>query len=247
MANISVTDEGGVAIVRISRPPANAMDPALVAEGVRVAADLRGADPDAVVLTGQDRFFSGGLDLTVLPTLALDDQRAMVHDVNWVFADWYGFPRPLVVAMNGHAVAGGLILALCGDLRVSVTSAKLGLTEVKVGVPYPVAAIEIARAEVPTRLVRRLVLGGELIEPQEAHDAGILDELVADDGLLDRALELAAGLASHPRRAYAVVKQQLRGPALERIAAAVSNDPLADGWLDDETTAAAAATLRRER
>ncbi|MEX0664153.1 MAG: enoyl-CoA hydratase/isomerase family protein [Acidimicrobiia bacterium] len=244
MPGITVTDEAGVAVVRITRPPANAMDPALVAEGVRVAADLRAAEPDAVILTGQDRFFSGGLDLNVIPNLTATEQRDMVHAVNAVFADWYGFPRPLVVALNGHAVAGGLILALCGDLRFGVANAKLGLTEVKVGVPYPVAAIEIAKAEVPPRLVRRLVLGGELIEPPEAHAAGILDELVVDDALLGRALDAARVLASHPRRVYETVKRQLRGVTLDRIAAAVATDPLADAWLGEDTADAAAATLR---
>jgi enoyl-CoA hydratase len=244
--NLTITDDAGVAVVRITRPPANAMDPGLVAEGVELIAELRAAEPDAVVLTGQDRFFSGGLDLTVLPTLSLAEQGAMVRDVNRVFTDWYGFPRPLVVAVNGHAVAGGLILAMCGDVRVGVDHGKLGLTEVKVGVPYPVAAMEIARAEVPRRLVRRLVLGGELIDPAEAHAAGLVDELVADDALLGRALDWARQLAQHPRRAYAVVKRQLRGPTLERIEAAIATDPLVDGWLDADTHAAASRVLARD-
>jgi enoyl-CoA hydratase len=244
---ITVTDDGGVAVVRLTKPPANAMDPALVEEGIRVAADLRAADPDAVIFTGQDRFFSGGLDLNVIPSLTPSEQRDMVHGVNRVFADWYGFPRPVVVAVNGHAVAGGLILALCGDLRFGVADGKLGLTEVKVGVPYPVAAIEIARAEVPRTLVRRLVLGGELIDPTEARAAGILDEIVEADALLDRALDAARGLASHPRRVYETVKRQLRAVALERIAAGIDADPLVDTWLGTDTADAAAATLRGDR
>jgi enoyl-CoA hydratase len=247
MPGITVTDEGGIALVRLTRPPANAMDPALVAEGIRVAAELRAADPDAVVLTGQNRFFSGGLDLTVIPTLDRDEQRSMVHDVNTVFTDWYAFPRPLVVAVNGHAVAGGLILALCGDLRFAATSGKVGVTEIKVGVPYPVAAIEIVKAELPRRLVRRLVLGGELIEPSEAHAAGIYDELLDGDALLERAFDAARTLATHPRRVYETVKRQLRGDVLDRIAAAAASDPLADTWLGADTTEAAAATLRGER
>ena len=247
VAGITVSDEGGIAVLRLTKPPANAMDPALVEEGVRVAADLRAADPDAVVFTGQDRFFSGGLDLNVIPNLTATEQREMVRGVNQVFADWYGFPRPVVVAVNGHAVAGGLILALCGDLRFGVANGKLGLTEVKVGVPYPVAAIEIARAEVPRKLVRRLVLGGELIEPAEAHAAGILDDVVDDGALLGRSLDAARGLASHPRRVYETVKRQLRAVALERIGASIDADPLVDTWLGEDTADAAAATLRGGR
>src|SRR5262245_35688213 len=112
------------------------MDPAFLAEGLQVVDDLRAAAPDAVVVTGQDRFFSGGFDLNAVPLLSPAEQRDMVHDANRAFAAWYGFPRPLVAAINGHAVAGGLILALCGDERLVAPGAKLGLTEVKVGIPF---------------------------------------------------------------------------------------------------------------
>lgn len=247
MGDIEVTDESGVALVRMTKPPANAMDLELLAEGIRVAGELRDADPDAVVITGDGRFFSGGLDLRVMPTLGPDELREGVHGINGLFATWYGFPRPVVAAVNGHAVAGGLIFALCGDLRVGAPVAKLGLTEVAVGVPYPVAALAIAAAEVPRRLVRRLVLGGELISPAEALDAGLLDEIVDDDALVPRSLEVARSLAEHPRRAYEMVKRQLRGDVLDRIAATAERDPLTDAWLADETAGAAAAVLDKDR
>jgi enoyl-CoA hydratase/carnithine racemase len=152
----------------------------------------------------------------------------VVDGVNRLITAWYGFPRPVVTAVNGHAVAGGLIFALCGDLRYGVSIAKLGLTEVSVGIPYPVAAIAVAKAEVPRKMVRRLVLGGELIAPGEAHAAGLLDEIVDDDALIGGSLEAARRLAAHPRSAYATVKRQLRGDVLDEIAARAEHDPLAD-------------------
>jgi enoyl-CoA hydratase/carnithine racemase len=91
------------------------------------------------------------------------------------------------------------------------------------------------------------VLGGELIDPTEARAAGILDEIVEADALLDRALDAARGLASHPRRVYETVKRQLRAVALERIAAGIDADPLVDTWLGTDTADAAAATLRGDR
>jgi len=245
--HLTVTDESGVAVVRLTKPPANTMDPAFLDEGARVVEELRVTAPDAVVLIGQDRFFSGGFDLNSVPLLSPSEQRDMIHGANRAFADWYGFPRPVIAAINGHAVAGGLILALCGDERLAVSQAKLGLTEVKVGIPYPIAAIEIVKAEVPRPMIRRLVLGGQLIDPDEAHRGGVVDEIVDDDALLDRALERARALAAHPRRAYETIKAELRADALRTIETTADRDPLASGWLSDETSKAAAATLERDR
>src|SRR5207237_420200 len=82
-----------------------------------------------------------GVDLKVGPTLDSEGQRALVDGINRLFAGWYSFPRPVVCAVNGHAVAGGMILALCGDYRVGSTEGKLGLTELRVGIAYPSNAI----------------------------------------------------------------------------------------------------------
>ena len=85
----------------------------------------------------------------------------MVAGINRLFIDWYSFPRPVVAAVNGHAVAGGAILALCADRRIGAADATYGLTELRVGVPYPAAAIACVRAELspadgaPARSSRR--------------------------------------------------------------------------------------------
>ena len=105
------------------------MDPQLLEEGRRVADELASDPPAAVVLTGREGFFSAGLDLKVAPTLDADGQRGLVEGINAIFAGWYGFPRPVVAAVNGHAIAGGFILALCADYRVGSTNGKYGVTE----------------------------------------------------------------------------------------------------------------------
>src|SRR4051794_33769991 len=246
---IHIEEAGDVAVVRIDRPPANALDLDLLAEGHEVRERLAGEGPGAVVLTGTDRFFSAGMDLKAAPGMSTSEQRHTVGGINRLFSGWYSFPRPVVAGVNGHAVAGGLILALCADRRVGATDGRLGLTELRAGLPYPLAAISVVRAELSAAAARRLALGAELFSPEEALELGLVDEIVERDRVVPRALEIAAGLAELPRATYAQVKMQLRGPtidALDRALSSGAGDPVLGGWVGEETSAAAAGLLKRD-
>jgi enoyl-CoA hydratase/carnithine racemase len=243
---VSIESHGEVALVRIDRPPANALDLELLTEGRAVVDELRSAEPGAVAVVGRDGFFSAGVDLKAVPELDRDGQRAMVEGINRLFLAWYSLQRPVVCAVNGHAIAGGLILALCGDHRVGGGRGKLGLTEVRAGIGYPAAAMAIVRAELSPPAVRMLALRAELVEPGPlALELGLLDELVEPDAVLDRALEVAGDLAALPRSAYARVKDQLRGQTVAELTRVVEDgtDPMLGEWLGDESTAAASAIL----
>src|SRR4051812_2854270 len=141
MSHVTIEDRDGVALVTIDRPPANAMSPELLEEGIAVADRLRTDAPDAIVLAGRPGYFSAGMDLKIAPTLDAAGQQRTVAGINGLFASWYSLPCPTVAAVTGHAIAGGMILALCLDLRVVGRSGKFGLTEVKVGIPYPAVAL----------------------------------------------------------------------------------------------------------
>ena len=219
------------------------MDPVLLEEGRRLAEELVANPPDAVVLTGREGFFSAGADLKIAPTLDADGQRGMVDGINRIFAGWYGFPRPVVAAVNGHAIAGGLILALCADYRVGSTEGQYGLTELKAGLPYPAVAMAVVRAELDTPGARRLVLGADLVGAKEALEAGAFDEVAEPDQVLHRATEVARELSALPSEAYEKVKQQLRGPVLEEALA--KPDPLLAGWTGSDTADAVANILHR--
>ncbi len=248
--HLTIEQHGDVALLRIDRPPANALDLELLEEGARARDELAAASPGAVVITGRDGFFSAGVDLKLAPTLDAEAQRGMVTGINRLFAGWYGFPRPVICAVNGHAIAGGLILALCGDQRVGAREGKLGLTEVAAGIPYPRAAIAIVRAELSAASARRLVLGGELVEPEDALRLGLVDELQDAPDVVPRALALAAARARLPREAHERIKLQLRGETIALARKAVSEageDPLSGGWLGEETARASAGILDRGR
>ncbi|HEY8000547.1 MAG TPA: enoyl-CoA hydratase/isomerase family protein [Solirubrobacterales bacterium] len=241
---IEIEAVGEITVVRIQRPPANALEPGLLAAGADVVERLREQRPAAIVITGSGDFFSGGVDLKLVPTLSEDEQRGMVGGINRLFYEWYALPHPVVAAVNGHAVAGGLILALCADHRVGSLRATYGLTEVRVGAPYPGAALAAVRAELAPAAARRLVLGGELVGADAALALGLVDELAEPEDVLAAALEVAGRLAALPAATYAAVKAQLRAPALAAMREALEHDPLTAGWLSDQTAGAAAAVLR---
>jgi enoyl-CoA hydratase len=244
---VSIEPHGDLALVRVDRPPANALDLDLLEQSRDVIDELERAEPAAVVVTGRDGFFSAGVDLKATPALDAEGQRRMVIGVNRLIGGWYCFLRPVVCAVNGHAIAGGLIFALCGDYRVCATSGKFGLTELRVGIPYPAAAMAVVRAELTPRIARRLVLEADLIDAERALEWELMDELVPPEEVLPRALKVAEELSRLPTGAYARIKQQLRADTIAAVTRIVTenDDPMIEGWLSGESAEAAADVLRR--
>jgi len=246
MRHVSISPRGDLAVVTVDRPPANAMDPELLADAIAATEELAAFEPKAVVLTGRPGFFSAGADLKVVPTLDAAGQRAMVDGINGLCISWYGFPRPVVCAVNGHAIAGGLVFALCGDYRVAAGEGRYGLTELRAGVPYPTMALEVVAAELSPAAARRLVLRADLVDAADLRDLGAFDEVVPPDDVLDRALMVAEDLGSLPASAYASTKRRLRARVLEVAARLQAGevDPIGDAWTDADTPRRAAAVLR---
>jgi enoyl-CoA hydratase/carnithine racemase len=229
---VTIEQRGEIAVLRLDRPPANALVPEVLTEFDEAREQLLADEPRAVVVTGRDGFFCAGVDLKVTPTLDAEGQRAMVDGINQLVIGWYGFPRPVVAAVTGHAIAGGMVIALCADYRVGATAGKLGLTELKVQVPYPVGALAIVQAELPPPAARALVLRSHLVEPDEALRLGLVDELAGLDEVFERACDVATEMAAFSGETYARTKLGLRGETLRRIEAAVeAGDPLAQAWL----------------
>ena len=187
--------------------------------------------PRALVLAGREGFFSAGADLKLVGSYGPDEQRQMVASINEMALGVYELPCPVVGAITGHAIAGGMVLAICTDIRVASSAGRYGLTEVKVGVPYPQAAIGVVAAELAPHAARVLALGNELIDAAECLRLGVFDEVVEPDEVLPRALELAAGLAALSPEVYARTKRDLRGATAARLRAAAAEDPLLARWV----------------
>jgi enoyl-CoA hydratase len=236
-----------VAIVRLDRPPVNALELGIGRDAKTALDAVLASDAGALVLTGAGPCFSAGLDLKLVPTYGPDEQREMIAAANRLLGTLYTCPLPVVTAVNGNAIAGGLVIALAGDYRVGPQGpCLLGLTEARAGIPFPAVAMVIVQSELVPPAARVLTLVARNVDADRALAMGVLDELVPPDQVLTRAVAVARDLASMPRDAYARIKRQLRGPAFARIEAiAVGQaDPMLAGWLGTETATAAASVLR---
>lgn len=208
------------------------MDVALLREVVEGVATAAGEAPRALVLAGREGCFSAGADLKAVPGYGPAQQREMVAAINMMALGVYELAFPVVGAITGHAIAGGLVLALCTDLRVASSAGRYGLTEVKVGVPYPQAALGVVRAELTPQAIRVLALGGELTDAAECERLGVFDEVLDADEVLARSLHVAARLAALPPEVYARTKRDLRAPSLALMRAGADDDPLLERWVE---------------
>jgi enoyl-CoA hydratase len=244
---VSIEPQGEITVLRLDRPPANAINLEL-ARGFEAAYDAAMADrPRALVLTGRGSFFSGGLDLKIVPAYTPQQQRDLIRVINRLIGRLYACPVPLVGGINGHAVAGGLVVALNADYRIGASGDfQLGLTEARVGIPFPAATMIVLQAELSPVDLRFMTLFSRNFGPEEARARGVLDELQPPASVLERAIEVARDLASIPPDAYRRIKQQVRGAAIARIEQlnATDSDPMLEGWVSPEAQEASASILR---
>jgi enoyl-CoA hydratase len=208
---------GDIHLIRLEYGKANAIDSRFTSS---LAAELdRAIDSGskAVLLTGREGFFSAGLDLLGLPD-GREEMGSFLDEFEKLNEKLLAFPLPLVVAVNGHAIAGGCILASTGDVRIGAAgSYKIGVSEVSLGIVFPASAFEIMRATLSPRFVPEMLLGGKLLGPEKAVESGILHRVVPAKELLVEAEAAARELGEKPPVAFRHSKLALRAPVLERI------------------------------
>ncbi len=215
--SVGVTRSGSVATVELARGKVNAIDAELLEE---LGATLERLEHDdevrAVVLTGSGRVFSAGVDLRRVVDSDPGYVERLLKGLRVTLEALFCFAKPTVVAVNGAAVAGGCILASACDRRLMAEKARIGASELAVGVPFPVAALEILRHACGASS-EDLVFSARLLDAPEALALHMVHEVHPGDALLDRAMAVAAELATRAPLAYRLAKEQLRRPTLERI------------------------------
>jgi enoyl-CoA hydratase len=240
-------EPGRVAVVTLDRPPANALNRAFFDELIALLDRLRAPEIGAVVITGTGRFFSAGLDLFEVFAYPAREFDEFTQRFDAGFGALFAFPKPVVAAVNGHAIAGGAVLAAAADFRlVADGEGRMGLTEILLGVPFPVSVLEIVRYACAGPALPELLYHGRTYPPRDAHARHLADEVVPAAEVLSRARALAEELARRPRAAFEQTKISLRADALRRLdSARRDGDPAWDVWRSAETHAAVEAYRAR--
>ena len=232
-------DRNGVAVLRMEHGKVSALDLELLADLGEQFAGLRRESVRTVVLTGTGSSFSAGVDLFRVLQGRKEYLKEFLPALESMLREVFQFPRPVVAAVNGHAIAGGCVMVCACDYRIMAEgNGRIGVTELLVGVPFPALLLEIVRACVAPQHFQSLVYTGRTCLPAEALTVGLVDELTGPETLMDRAFEVGERLAKISPHAFELTKFQVRRDAIDRAASYSSKDHAADvaeTWAAPET------------
>lgn len=244
---IEITMDGNVAVLTLACPKGNAMSNAFIAALNEALDRVEGdAAVRAVVLVGKGRAFGAGLDLKESHAFDEKAQAAFVEAFDTLFARMFAFPKPVVAAINGHAIAGGCVMACAADWRAMAAGEfTIALTEVPLGIPFPVGALECARHAIPREHWNTCILEGRKLAPFDALKLGLVSRVVDGGELLKVAKAKAHELAELPVGSFARTKLDLRDDGLAKIRerAAESRANFVRHWFGPDATERRAAMV----
>jgi enoyl-CoA hydratase len=247
---IELGNEDGFAILRMADGKANAMSLDFCRTMTARFGEIERSAAPALIITGERQIFSAGVDLPMLLDGGVPYIKEFLPALSTMLATAFAFPKPVVAAINGHAIAGGCVLACAADERLMARDAgRIGVTELLVGVPFPPAAMEIMRCATAPQYFAEAVFGGETYAPPDAVDGGMVHEVVETARLMDVAKVVARKLAALPAAAFTLTKRQTRAPYLERMAQGDLDAAVEQIWTSPDTLARirdyVARTLRK--
>jgi enoyl-CoA hydratase len=236
---ISREDIPQAAVVRLAHGKVSALDVGFCDALVTELQSIAESSARTVIVTGSGSTFSAGVDLFQVLNGGAEYLSRFLPAMEALFRTLLTFPKPMIVAVNGHAIAGGCIVAACGDFRVMADgSSRIGVPELRVGVPFPALPFEIVRARVSPARFRHLVMSGRTTTASEAVALGLIDEAVPPEALLARAQQAAEQLANIPPIAFALTKRAFVDAVLERVDRAPAlNDAVLEAWAHPDVQA----------
>lgn len=245
---IKRTDHGDIRELQLDRAPVNALNPMVCNQLAEAIGDAVAAGVGGIVLSGGPKVFSAGLDVPFLLTLA--DRSALKAAWEQFFEAaraLAGCPVPVAAAINGHAPAGGCVLALCCDYRVMASGPyRIGLNETQVGLVAPDGIQRLMRRAVGAHRAERLLVSGELVESGQALALGLVDELTGIDEVPARALAWLEQLLQLPRKPVLATRAIARADIVEALQPEnIGLDHFVDAWNDPDTQAGLRALVAK--
>ena len=246
-----LTQRGRVAVLRMTHGKANAMDIEFCRGLTAQVHACQQSTAGALVITGEGKIFSAGVDLPRLVAGGAAYAHEFLPAMNHALETLFAFPKPLVVAVNGHAIAGGCVMACCADYRVMAREpGRIGIPELLVGVPFPVVPLEIVRFAAPPQHLQALIYRGLTLPADEALRYGLVDAVVDADRVVDEAVEVAERMAAVPFEAFHLTKRLLREPVIRQMhEGGVIDAVVQDAWAGETVQNAVrdyvARTLKR--
>ncbi len=236
---VQVSTRDDITTVVMNRGKVNALNEAMVDRLQKVFDELE-ASPEtrAVILTGAGKFFSFGLDVPELYDYSPEDFALFLRKFTGLYAHLFVFPKPVIAAVNGHAIAGGCMLATSCDYRFMVPGrAKISLNEITFGSSVFAGSVEMLKFRVGSSNAQRVLYDGSMYTAEEAKTIGLVDRVVTEEDLLDQAATAARQLISRNARAFAAIKGLLRNPVADvmRRNEAASIEKFVRIWYSEET------------
>jgi len=230
-------DSDGIRTIKLAHGKVSAIDIELAEALIREMEDANDPTVKAVILTGSGSSFSAGVDLFRVIKDGPDYGRRFLPVLDAMLRAALTLPKPVIAAVNGHAIAGGCILAAACDHRIMTEgNGRIGIPELAVGVPFPAFPLQIMAARVADGSLRDLVYSGRTVLVDEARTMGLIDEKCPSGMLIDRATEVAERLAAIPAGAFALTKEAFYTPILEHTTQlAAMNARVVDAWLQPHT------------
>jgi len=217
----TLTTEGDVSIITLNDGKANVFSTSM-SENINALLDQVPEDKGSLIITGKPGMFSGGFDLKIIGSGDAEATAGMVKTGFKLLARLYSFPRPVIVACSGHAVALGAFVLCCGDYRVAANGkfiVQANETRNNMSVPTPI--LELSKSRIAKTHWYRAILNAEAYPVEKAIEPGYLDEVVEPDQLMVRAMEVANDLATLGHPHYKLTKDLDQKDTLKKIVDAI--------------------------
>jgi len=241
MSFIDLTIDNGIATVKLNRIRVNALNETIVEQLIACFNDL--IDDNAVrtvILTGQGKFFSFGLDIPELTPYSKESFEEFIVKFTNLYTQIYMYPKAVICAINGHAIAGGFILATACDYRLMVTGkARIALNEVTLGSSIFAGNLEILKVLVGVRNAELIALRGKMYSAEQAKEFKLVDRVVSEEVLKAEAMYMAESYAQKDLTAYYSIKKLIRLPIYEayKVREEAAIKEFVEIWYSDYTRA----------